>query len=98
MSQFKNNQDYSLFYSDYDSIYIDKELPSKFISNTELGKLKLESICTKGVFLAPKVYGLLDQDGNQTIKIKGLSKTAINDNQINLDLLKSLVLKNKILE
>lgn len=75
MSQFKNNDSYSLFYSDTDSIYVNKELPSKFISNTELGKLKLECICAKGVFIAPKVYGLLNQDGSETIKIKGLSKT-----------------------
>jgi hypothetical protein len=44
MSQFKNNPNFNLYYSDTDSIYINKPLPAEFISSTELGKLKLENI------------------------------------------------------
>jgi hypothetical protein len=98
MSKFKNNSDYSLFYSDTDSIYINKELPSEYISNTELGKLKLESICDKGVFLAPKVYATVDLEGKETIKIKGLSKSSIINSNINLELLSSLLIKDSSLE
>ena len=57
MSQFKNNKKYKLFYSDTDSIYINKKLSKLFVSSTELGKLKLENIFTESTFLAPKVYG-----------------------------------------
>jgi hypothetical protein len=41
MTQFKNNPNFDLYYSDTDSIYIDKELPSNFIGK-ELGLMKLE--------------------------------------------------------
>ena len=55
MSQFKNNPKYTLFYTDTDSIIIDKPLESKFIGDY-LGLFKLEYKIEKGVFLAPKVY------------------------------------------
>jgi len=50
MSQFKNNKEYKLFYKDTDSLYINKPLDEKYISNSELGKLKLESINNKAIF------------------------------------------------
>jgi hypothetical protein len=43
MSQFKNNPNFNLYYSDTDSIYIDKPLPDHMISSTILGKMKLEN-------------------------------------------------------
>jgi hypothetical protein len=77
MSQFKNNKDYNLYYSDTDSIYIDKPLPDSFIGK-ELGLMKLEYICKDAIFLAPKVYGLLT-DKDFIVKIKGLSNKAVSD-------------------
>jgi spore cortex formation protein SpoVR/YcgB (stage V sporulation) len=56
MSQFKNNPNFKLYYTDTDSAYIDRALPDYMVSNTELGKLKLENICNKAIFLAPKFY------------------------------------------
>lgn len=53
MIPFKNNSDYKLFYSDTDSIYINKPLDNSFISDKELGFMKLESINTKGIFFSP---------------------------------------------
>jgi hypothetical protein len=44
MNQFKNNPNYKLFYTDTDSIYINKPLNNSLISNNEIGKLKLEYI------------------------------------------------------
>jgi hypothetical protein len=41
MSQFKNNLEINLYYSDTDSVYTDSELDASFISNTIFGKLKL---------------------------------------------------------
>jgi len=76
MSQFKNDPDYILFNTDTDSIYIDTPLPDSFISETELGKMKLERICSKAVFIAPKVYGLIDENSNEIIK--GLTKDSIS--------------------
>ena len=75
MSQFKKNPDFKLYYSDTDSI-INKELPGSIVGSG-LGKMKLEHVITKAVFLAPKVYGLIDTDGNEIIKAKGLTKDSI---------------------
>lgn len=87
MSQFKNNPLFNLYYSDTDSITIDKELPAEMIGNA-LGQLKLEHVISKAVFLAPKVYGYITKDGNEIIKAKGLTKDTISNIKVlDLDLL-----------
>jgi hypothetical protein len=77
MSQFKNNPDYKLYYSDTDSAVTNKPLPDHMIG-TGLGQLKLEHIITKAVFLAPKVYALITEDGKEIIKVKGLTNDVIS--------------------
>jgi hypothetical protein len=72
MSQFKNNHNFNLYYSDTDSIYIDRPLSDEFISSTILGKMKLEYICKNAIFLAPKMYYLETVDGKIIYKVKGL--------------------------
>jgi len=88
MSAFKNQSAYNLYYSDTDSIVIDKPLNPRLVGN-KLGQLKLEHTISKAVFLAPKVYGLVDVDGNETIKIKGISNEVTSN--INITDLKSLL-------
>ena len=100
MSQFKDpkflrDNDLNLYYTDTDSLYFDNKIPETFISNTILGKLKLEGIFDEAIFLAPKVYALKNMEG-EIIKIKGLSKKSINYNGINLDTLYQLLLKGSI--
>jgi hypothetical protein len=59
MSQFKINPNFNLYYTDTDSIDIDRELDNKFIG-TELGKMKLEHIFDDAIFFCfarPKMYG-----------------------------------------
>jgi DNA polymerase type B, organellar and viral len=73
MSQFKNNSEYNLYYSDTDSIYIDKALPDDLVNSKILGKMKLEHVLTKAIFLSPKVYYLETEDGKVIYKVKGLS-------------------------
>ncbi len=82
MSQFKNKTDFNLFYTDTDSIYIDKPLSEDLISTTELGKMKLENICKKAIFLSPKVYLLITNEDKVIYKVKGLShdvEMSLND-------------------
>jgi hypothetical protein len=81
MSQFKlPNNKFTLLYTDTDSIAINKPLPSKFVHPTALGKMKLENIFQKAVYLGPKVYGgllptfIVDKEGNcdaSITKVKG---------------------------
>ena len=87
MSVFKNNPMFNLYYSDTDSVVVDKQLPESTVGN-ELGQLKLEHTIRKAVFLAPKVYGLVDVEGNEVIKVKGITNTIASTLHISdLDLL-----------
>jgi len=96
MSPFKNNNTLgNLYYSDTDSAYFDKPLPDSMIDPKRLGALKLEGVYSKGIFLATKVYCLLDNNNNNIeIKIKGVNKKAIIDNNININLFESLLHKD----
>jgi hypothetical protein len=69
--------DNKLIYSDTDSITLEKPL-DKYISSTELGKFKLESIITEGIYISPKFYGLNCENGETIIKTKGITKGKFN--------------------
>jgi hypothetical protein len=68
---------YNLYYSDTDSIVIDKPLHSNLVGSN-IGQLKLEHTIDRAVFLAPKVYGLVTVEGEEIIKIKGVSKDIVS--------------------
>ena len=93
MSYFKNNPNFNLYYSDTDSAVIDKELPS-FMVGGALGQFKLEYVVKRVVFLAPKVYGLITDNGEEIIKIKGMTHDVISNLHIG-DLEQLLVLDSK---
>ena len=78
MSILKNNSLFNLYYSDTDSIVVDKQLPS-FMVGSDLGQYKLEHTISRAVFLAPKVYGLLTTDGTEIIKVKGIVNELLAD-------------------
>jgi|SRR5882672_552883 len=90
MSQFKLMRGINIFYSDTDSIDIDKPLDPKFVG-PELGKMKLEQIFKKVVYLAPKVYGGITSK-SEYVKIKGLN------HPISFDEISSLLVKDSKLE
>jgi DNA polymerase type B, organellar and viral len=94
MSQFKNNPNFILYYSDTDSIYVDKPLPDHLVDSKILGKLKLEYIIKKGIFLSPKVYYLETEDGKVIYKVKGLS----HDIELTKNDFESLLYKDAFLE
>ena len=76
MSQFKNSQEFELYYSDTDSIDISKPLDNKFVGK-ELGLMKLEHTFSDAIYLAPKVYGCISDNKEEIIKIKGLKNLKI---------------------
>jgi len=81
MSQFKNNPDFILYYTDTDSAYISKPLPKDLVNSKVLGLMKLENVLDKAIFLAPKVYYLITETGKHIYKVKGLShKVELNYN------------------
>ena len=92
MSKLKNNPDMTLYYSDTDSVYVDKPLDDSLVSSTELGKLKLENKITEAIFLAPKVYAFIDSKTSQeTIKVKGINHKALANELITYKALFSLL-------
>ena len=94
MSKFKNSDKFKLFYSDTDSIFVDKDLPKDLIGN-EIGQFKLEYIFKEAVFLGPKIYAGYTYDNNFICKIKGYK----NPKGISFNDLKSLLdKKSKPLE
>jgi hypothetical protein len=97
MSVFKNNSDFHLYYSDTDSVVTDRMLPSIMVGKT-LGLLKLEYVIDKAVFLAPKVYGLITSDGDEIIKIKGITPDAIKKEDLHISDLESLLYQDSIRE
>lgn len=94
MTQFKNNPDFNLYYSDTDSSYIDKKLPDHMVSSTILGKMKLENILEDAIFLAPKVYCLKTEDDKVIYKVKGLS----HDINLTMKDFEQLLLKDSWIE
>jgi len=73
MSQFKNNPNINLYYTDTDSVYTDSVLGDYFVDNKILGKLKLEHVCKKAIFLLPKLYCLWTNEDQIIHKVKGLN-------------------------
>jgi hypothetical protein len=96
MTQFKNNPEINLYYIDTDGIYVDEnsEIPENLLSNKVLGKLKLENICNKAIFLAPKVYCLETMDDKTIYKVKGLK----HEVELTMNDFENLLYKNSLLK
>jgi hypothetical protein len=88
MSKYKVHYADNLYYSDTDSIILDKKLPSSVVSNTELGLFKLEHEIDEAVFLAPKVYAFKSKSGEYICKIKG------SKHKLDFNVMESLLVKN----
>jgi DNA polymerase elongation subunit (family B) len=90
MSNVKNQDGFDLYYTDTDSIVINKPLPSEMVGSA-LGQFKLEYEISNAVFLAPKVYGFITKDGKEVLKIKGVGADHVK--QTSLGDLKKLLLR-----
>lgn len=93
MSAYKNSGLFTLYYSDTDSIVIDRPLPEGLVGAL-MGQMKLEYVISKAVFLAPKVYGLITEDGEEVIKVKGINPAAIKANNIGFSHLSDLLIED----
>lgn len=85
MSQLKINTEYNLFYTDTDSIVIDKPLENDMVDSTSLGLMKLENNYLEFVALSPKVYGGITVKKNEITKVKGYKDI------VSFETLKSLI-------
>lgn len=82
IDKFKRDSKLDVYYSDTDSIFCKHPIPSEYLSNTELGKFKLENEVVEAIFLCPKVYMIKNLKGETIIKCKGLNSQLLNENDI----------------
>jgi len=64
------------------------------IDSKILGKMKLEHVCKKAIFLTPKVYCLVTENDELIYKVKGLS----HDIELTFDDFKQLLNKDALIE
>lgn len=69
-----------IYYSDTDSIVTNMKLDNSLVDEKALGKLKLEYIIDKAIFIAPKLYCLVTKEGEIIIKAKGINKNSLTFN------------------
>jgi len=84
MAQFLLNPNYKVYYTDTDSLVIDRHLLPEFIHDKTLGLLSLDFIYDEFIAVAPKVYGGTGHDSKgipeEFVKIKGFrNKLSFND-------------------
>jgi hypothetical protein len=83
-----------IYYSDTDSLVLNGALPENYCNSAALGKFKLEHKFTEGIFIMPKVYYLLTEEGKEINKCKGFSGK-LNRSQY-LDLLEGKTLDLRV--
>ena len=93
MSKFKNIKLFELLYSDTDSAFIKGKLPDNMVGK-DLGLFKLENSYKEIVFLGPKIYSGITDDGQTITKIKGFK----NAKDLSFEEIKSLLVKDSKLE
>ncbi len=82
IDKLKRDEKLDVYYSDTDSIFCQNPISSEYISDTELGKLKLENVVKEAIFLCPKVYMIKNANNETIIKCKGLDSKYIEDKDI----------------
>lgn len=90
MSQVKNCEGMNIYYTDTDSVITNKPLAPELVGD-KLGQFKLECEITEAVFLAPKVYGIRTTEGEEIIKVKGLTKSAVS--KVTIKMLEALLVE-----
>ncbi len=69
----------NIYYSDTDSIVTDIELPTDMVDPKILGKLKLEHKVVRGYFISAKTYCLINTEGKEIKKAKGLKSITLKE-------------------
>lgn len=72
MNKIIGDKQYNVYYTDTDSIVVDKPLSRRKVSSNMLGKFKLEHKIKEGLFILPKVYYIREQN-LELVKFKGMS-------------------------
>jgi len=71
MKAVEKSGDYA-YYCDTDSIVCQRPLPESITDSKEYGKWKLERKIKEGIFILPKLYAEITEDGEEILKSKGI--------------------------
>ena len=93
MSQFKNNPNYNLLYTDTDSIFVEETLENSLVGSN-LGQFKLENTYKEIVFFGPKIYSGVTENGQLVTKIKGFK----GSKELSFEEMKTLLHKDNKLD
>lgn len=95
MSYFKQMDGYKVFYSDTDSIDLNKPLPDEFVGK-ELGLLKLEHVWEKAIYISNKAYIGIDKEGKIYRKLRGIKVNSkeFKNNPIEIEDFEKLLYKD----
>lgn len=89
---FKTDPTNQPFYTDTDSIVIEKKIDNFYVSDTIIGKIKTPLLIETGIFLKQKVYSLKLKDGSVITKTAGF-----NSNLLTFDIF-TILAKGEIIE
>lgn len=67
----------NIYYTDTDSIVCDIQLDNNLVDPNLLGKLKLEHIVKKGIFLSGKTYSLINNEDKTIKRAKGVKSDSL---------------------
>lgn len=69
----------NIYYSDTDSVVTDIKLPASMVDPKAIGKLKLEHHIKRGYFISAKTYCLINDNGVEIKKAKGLNSNTLSE-------------------
>ena len=78
MNSFLNIADNPCYYTDTDSLFLEKPLDDKYVGK-ELGKLSFKGKIKRAYFISPKTYCLVMDDDKVIIKSKGIKNSLLNE-------------------
>ncbi len=83
-----------IYYADTDSLFTTKKIPDEYISETELGKWKLENVHEEALFIAKKLYRCKTITGKTKLSSKGIPKSLIESSDFDKLQNNEIVTKN----
>ena len=97
MYKFKNLKGNKCYYTDTDSVFLEKPLEEKFLGK-KLGDFKLEYLIEEAMFIAPKVYFTRSKNLEEKFVVKGIKISSPEEKTKILKNFRNIIFNSEILE
>jgi len=77
MYKYKKFSNNIIYYTDTDSIFVKNPIDNQYISETEIGKMKLVEKIKSALFVAPKIYYTINHNESTSVKMKGVRSSEV---------------------